>query len=108
MHVPRRSSNPCFRWRAVVPCSARGHVMTTPHSWANLVSRRDLLRVASLGIAGTLLPRLSPASQSQLQASAKSVIVLWMAGGVTHLDSFDPKPDAPREIKGSLGVVKTT
>jgi hypothetical protein len=82
--------------------------MTTPHSWANLVSRRDLLRVASLGVAGTLLPRLSPASQSKLEASAKSVIVLWMAGGVTHLDSFDPKPDAPSEIKGSLGVVKTT
>src|SRR5215213_9557510 len=79
-----------------------------PHAWADLVSRRDLLRVASLGIAGTLLPGLSPASSRAVAGKAKSVIVLWLAGGVTHLESFDPKPDAPREIRGSLGVVKTT
>src|SRR5262245_33045202 len=82
---------------------------STPHAWVNLVSRRDLLRVASLGVAGALLPGARAAAAVKPDAaSAKSVIVLWMAGGVTHLESFDPKPDAPSEIRGSLGVVKTT
>jgi hypothetical protein len=35
------------------------------------------------------------------------VIVLWMAGGVTHIDSFDPKPDAPEEVRGTLGTIAT-
>jgi hypothetical protein len=35
------------------------------------------------------------------------VIFLWMAGGVTHHDSFDPKPNAPAEIRGSLGTIPT-
>ncbi|MBW3598095.1 MAG: DUF1501 domain-containing protein [Planctomycetes bacterium] len=38
---------------------------------------------------------------------AMSVIYLWMAGGVTHIDSFDPKPDAPSEIRGVLGDIAT-
>ena len=80
----------------------------TPTAWANLVSRRDMLRVASLGVAGTLLPGLAPADEAKTVGRAKSVIVLWMAGGVTHIDSLDPKPDAPREIRGSLGAIRTT
>jgi hypothetical protein len=31
-----------------------------------------------------------------------------MAGGVTHIDSFDPKPDAPQEVRGTLGAIRTT
>ena len=31
---------------------------------------------------------------------AKSVIVLWLWGGPSHIDMFDPKPDAPKEIRG--------
>src|SRR5262249_6692272 len=39
--------------------------------------------------------------------SARSVIFLWLAGGVTHIDSFDPKPDAPEEIRGTLETIQT-
>ena len=39
---------------------------------------------------------------------ARSVIVLWMAGGVTHIDSFDPKPQAPVEVRGVLGDIATS
>jgi len=74
-------------------------------AWHGLLSRRDLLKVGSVGVAGTLLPGAS-ASQSK-NGTAKSVIVLWMAGGVTHLDSFDPKPDAPAEIRGTLASIQT-
>lgn len=38
---------------------------------------------------------------------AESVIFLWMGGGVTHIDSFDPKPEAPEEIRGTLTDLAT-
>jgi hypothetical protein len=85
---------------------------TRAHPWDSLVSRRDLLRFASLGVAGTLLPGTAggrpSGTSSKPAARAKSVILLWMAGGVTHIDSFDPKPDAPREVRGTLASIATT
>jgi hypothetical protein len=69
-----------------------------------LLSRRDLLRAAGVGVAASALPFATAARP----AKAKSVVLLWMAGGVTHLDSFDPKPDAPEEIRGTLGTLATT
>src|SRR3954453_17808278 len=75
-------------------------------AWERLVNRRDLLRVGALGVAGSLLP--SADAGETHQGKAKAVIVLWMAGGVTHHESFDPKPDAPAQIRGSLGAIPTT
>lgn len=77
-----------------------------------LLDRRDLLRVGSLSIAATALPTVAATSAEReqplaSQAKAKSVIFLWMAGGVTHIDSFDPKPDAPIEVRGILGDIPT-
>jgi hypothetical protein len=72
-----------------------------------LLSRRDVLRVGSLALAGAVLPRTAGARTAKHAAKARSVIVLWMAGGVTHIDSFDPKPDAPREVRGSLMPIAT-
>src|SRR5881398_3409576 len=77
-----------------------------PPAWHGLLSRRDLLHVGALGVASTLLPWKAQAASPR--AKAKSVIVLWMAGGVTHIDSFDPKPDAPVEVRGTLGTIATT
>jgi len=75
-------------------------------------SRRDLLRVGSLGMASTLWPGLGGATSSARAAQAsptkaQSVIFLWMAGGVTHHDSLDPKPEAPEEIRGTLAPIAT-
>jgi hypothetical protein len=70
-----------------------------------LLSRRDLLRVAGLGVAGSALPFAAAQGNAK---SARSIVLLWMAGGVTHIDSFDPKPSAPEEIRGSLGTIPTT
>ena len=39
---------------------------------------------------------------------AKKVIYLYMAGGMSHLDTFDPKPDAPSEVRGNLSSIKTS
>jgi hypothetical protein len=81
-----------------------------------ILGRRDLLRVGSIGVAASVLPAgltrpglsadRSPPREGQ--GKAKSVIFLWMAGGVTHIDSFDPKPDAPVEVRGVLGDIATS
>ena len=73
--------------------------------WDALLNRRDLLRLGSVGVAGCLLPSSRAGNP---QGRARSIIVLWMAGGVTHIDSFDPKPEAPREVRGSLGTIATS
>ena len=80
-----------------------------------LLGRRDLLRVGALSVAATAVPAGLLAAEKKsaggdghkFQGKAKSVIFLWMAGGVTHIDSFDPKPDAPVEVRGILGEIPT-
>jgi hypothetical protein len=84
-----------------------------PTAWNYLLSRRDWLRVGSLSLAATLLPFevsrafATPAGSPSRSRRARSVIALWMAGGVTHIDSFDPKPDAPAEVRGTLHAIAT-
>src|SRR5262245_26982551 len=73
-----------------------------------LLTRRDLLRVGSLGIAASAVPVSLSSAAVVGKAKAQSVIYLWMAGGVTHIDSFDPKPQAPVEIRGTLDDIATT
>ena len=71
-----------------------------------MVDRRDLLKAAGVGVAASCLPRgLEAAAVGP--GKAKSVLFLWMAGGVTHIDSFDPKPSAPSEIRGTLSDIAT-
>ena len=75
------------------------------------ITRRDVLRVGSLAVGATAWPGMSLAqarASDRAGAPAQSVIVLWMAGGVTHLDSFDPKPDAPEVVRGTLAAIDTT
>lgn len=78
------------------------------HSLAPLLSRRDLLRAGSVGVASTLFDGHLKANAPTRPATAKSVIVLWMAGGVTHHESFDPKPEATKEVRGERGTIPTT
>jgi hypothetical protein len=70
-----------------------------------LLSRRNLLKAGFAGIGGLTLPGLLRARDSQ--ASPKSVILLWMAGGPSQIDTLDPKPNRPPENRGPFGVIKT-
>src|SRR6185295_7013159 len=47
------------------------------------------------------------AEQSQTATRRPSVIILWMRGGPSHMDMWDPKPDAPVEYRGEFGVSST-
>lgn len=74
------------------------------------VSRRAFLRVGGLAAFGLGLPQYlqARAEAPSTKAKAKRCILLWMQGGPSHIDTFDPKPDAPAEIRGEFGTVPTT
>jgi uncharacterized protein (DUF1501 family) len=74
-------------------------------------SRRDFLRVGKLSPVGLALPDLlrmqSVQAREPRRAAAKNVLLIYLAGGQSHLDTFDPKPEAPAEIRGKFGVIPT-
>lgn len=73
-------------------------------------SRRDFLQVGGLGALGLTLGdylKLEAAEGAPLKAKAKNVIQIFLPGGCAHQESWDPKPEAPIEYRGALGVVKT-
>jgi len=80
-------------------------------------SRRELLRVGGVGVLGLSLPsflQLQAAQAGQTSGGsagafgkAKSVILLFLQGGPSHIDIWDPKPDAPDNIRGSFKPIPT-
>src|SRR5262245_47050194 len=74
------------------------------------VSRRSFMRVGALGFLGLGLSdlfRLRGASGAPKAGRKKSVILVWMHGGPTQLETYDPKPDAPSEYRGPYGAIET-
>lgn len=72
-------------------------------------TRREILRAGSLAPLGLTLCNLLPnTAQAAPKAPAKSVILLFMWGGPAHLDTWDPKPDAPEDIRGAFKSIPTT
>ncbi len=76
-----------------------------------LTSRRQCLQVGAASIAGIALsnsPRTEASAEFVAQrVRAKSVILLFMSGGIPHHETWDPKPDAPLEIRGPFGAIRT-
>jgi uncharacterized protein (DUF1501 family) len=67
-------------------------------------SRREFLSAAAASLA---VPAMVTAGLRRPLASAKSCIFINMVGGPAHLDTFDPKPDAPAAIRGPFGPIQT-
>jgi uncharacterized protein (DUF1501 family) len=67
-------------------------------------SRRAFLRVGSLSLLGLSLPQLLAAKAQAAGKDAKDIscILLWTEGGLSNIDTFDMKPDAPAEIRGQF------
>ena len=80
-----------------------------PRDWSHpVLTRRAMLQAGSIGLLGLGLSELSalrslaaqnPANHSPA-APAKSVIFIFLTGGLSHQDSFDLKPDAPDTVRG--------
>jgi hypothetical protein len=79
------------------------------------LSRRELLRIGGVGLGGVTLPQLlrqraeasARADHTPSLGKARSIILLFNSGGIPHHESFDPKPEAPREVRGEFGVIDT-
>src|SRR5581483_1259085 len=76
------------------------------------MTRRDCLQVGlgallGGGLAHALGLRAKASGDSKPEAKAKSCILIWMDGGPTHYETFDPKPAAPKEIRGEFGTTPT-
>jgi hypothetical protein len=76
-----------------------------------LPDRRSFVKAGILGASGLTLARLlrseARAQENVQPARRPSVIILWMRGGPSHIDMWDPKPDAPPEYRGEFGVMNT-
>ena len=72
-------------------------------------TRRDLLRAGALGLTTLTLPAPSKAEPAapKPSARAKSAILVFLGGGLSHIDSFDPKPDAPADVRGRYAAIDT-
>jgi hypothetical protein len=79
--------------------------------------RRDFLRVGVLSALGLTMSKYFALADSVKKAptalagktngTADSAILIWLGGGPSHIDTFDPKPDAPLEIRGNFNPVNT-
>lgn len=95
-------------------------------NWKSTLPRRDFVRVGGLTALGLASCDLSPdgwatdesATDDSARrvanggnrgqtARAKSCILIWLDGGPSHIDTFDPKPDAPAEIRGPFATIAT-
>lgn len=73
------------------------------------LSRRGFLQ-GSVGLSALMLPGVAAAAKTGSKSAsrpAKSVIVLLLEGGMSHLESWDPKPKAPENVRGPLGTIAT-
>lgn len=84
----------------------------TPAQNCEGLSRRDFLTIGTLGLGGFSLSQLfaldAMAGTGKSLLKNKSVVMLNLQGGPTHIETFDPKMTAPREYRAMFGEVKTT
>ena len=76
-------------------------------------NRREVLRVGGLAALGLSLPDLirwrgsCQANDTDAKPVAKRCVLVWLDGGPSHLETFDPKPQAPAEVRGPLESIST-
>ena len=77
------------------------------------VDRRAFLVAGGAGFCGVNLARAAESAATNRTTSrgkqpAKSCIMIWLSGGVSHIDTTDMKPDAPLEYRGEFNPVATS
>ncbi len=81
------------------------------HPWQNGLTRRTAIHAGALGLVGLGMNHLTPlramAAGTSSKVRAKSVIYIFLSGGLAQQDSFDLKPDAPEEVRGEFKEIPT-
>jgi uncharacterized protein (DUF1501 family) len=75
------------------------------------MARREFMRVGLAGLGALSLPgllRLRAAEAAQASPRKTAVIMVWLPGGLTHLDTYDPKPDSGSEYRGPFSTIATS
>jgi uncharacterized protein (DUF1501 family) len=88
----------------------------TPHRHTIGLTRREMLQVGysdllGVGLSSLLLRRANAGATAPADATfgkAKSVVIVFCTGGPSHLETFDPKPDGPAEIRGEYKTIATS
>jgi uncharacterized protein (DUF1501 family) len=72
------------------------------------LGRREFLRIGLSGFTGLSLPGIfSLRAKAASTAPRSAVILVWLRGGASHLETYDPKPDASSEFRGIFGPIGT-
>jgi len=91
------------------------NILGQPGRLCDRHSRRELLSIGGLSLFGMSLPQVIRMQQAQATAiprqgsfgAAESVIVVYLQGSPSHIDLWDPKPEAPAEIRGEFKPIAT-
>jgi hypothetical protein len=77
------------------------------HRFCDGIRRREFLKIGALGGALTLADLFRLKATNAATVRNKSVIMVYLLGGPSQLDTYDPKPDAPAEYRGEFRPIKT-
>lgn len=88
-------------------------ILGNPKKLCGGMTRRDWIRVGALGLSGVTLSQLTALQQASAGegssfGKAKGVILIHLYGAPSQLEWADPKPDAPADIRGELGSIKSS
>ena len=93
-----------------VPLPQRAPPLASPLTAASSHSRRSILRTLSFSVGGLTLGdllRLRASGAIDSRSRQKSVIMIYLPGGASHIDMYDMKPNAPTEYRGEFEPIRT-
>jgi hypothetical protein len=94
-----------------VAAARRGRLQPAAADLIRIGSRRWFLQTGLAGISGLSLPgllRCQALGSTAGKPDHRAVVLFWLSGGPSHLDTWDPKPEAPVETRGPFGTVATS
>src|SRR5581483_8634533 len=88
-------------------------LLPPPNDLLRVGSRRWFLQTGLAGLAGltladTLRAQTAASDTVSRHRDPRAVILFWLSGGPSHLDTWDPKPDAPTEVRGPYQTIATS
>lgn len=80
-----------------------------PYRLCGGMTRRDALRIGAIGVGGFALSDLLrlQAAASPGKGRARNIVMVHLGGGPSHIDTYDPKPDAPSQVRGEFQAIPT-